>query len=798
MSYFGGGDLERYLACQRLSVDARHYIEQASLGPSRNVGRGTYPAISGEYQSEKMGVCVNAESSLEIAYAILLDFDDNVVAYYEQPPAVDCMRTSINGTRRLQTYTPDFLVLEKAGARVIEIKPAEVVARKLATATTQWVKREGDIIDIPAEQAFLRMGMIHRVISSASLDATLVSNCKLLMQAKKQPDPPVALIEACSVVLNRLSVCSLAQLAEAVRAVEISPLLKLIALKEIHVDLSAALLSMPESCLVSLNPSALTTEVRAAWQSLLAPQDALCATSDRVQFPLGKHLQRALDALDALRSGKTGRTQRRWASKARQAKLQGDSELLALAPRYHRSGNRNPGRPEIVLAYCENVIRQQWASNSQPTVAALYRIYRASAREWHPGLSPVCRHTYRRILELMKPALARMRGGKRLSNALQPPTPVADRNPVASRPFQLASADHYLCDIHCVLMQANGVKYAQRPWLTVLRDCATDAVLAVWISFRAPSRRSCALVIRQCLRQHGRLPEAIIVDRGSDFRSLFFSTLLAHCGIDLRFRPSGFPKYGSEAERYFHQFKNLWLSARPGNCGSIQEVRAISGSHRPEKYACMTLSQFYEEVKSFNEWINQYCAGSKTTCPATLLASGLQRIGLSGRVIAYDMEFVIATSVDEVDYRLDPQRGLHIGHNFFFHPLLNRLSGSKARKITVRRDPEDPYQCYAYLDGQWVTCIASRSTYNRALDPVQRMVEAILECDGDEARKVAKEDAEIDLIHRVWESEGALQIDKSAKSSRREAPLSPSASDVSDPFRSTENEPLPAILTERW
>jgi putative transposase len=311
-------------------------------------------------------------------------------------------------------------------------------------------------------------------------------------------------------------------------------------------------------------------------------------------------------------------------------------------------------------------------------------------------------------------------------------------------------------------MYANGMKYAQRPWLTVLRDCATDMALAVWISFRPPSKRSCALVIRQCLREHGRLPEAIICDNGSDFQSVFFSSLLAHCGVDLRFRPSGFPKFGSEAERYFHQFKNLWLSARPGHCGSIQEVRAVSADKKPEKLACMTLSQFYSEIMTFNGWINQYCAGAQSVAPRALHARGLERFDCSGRKLRYDADFVIATSVDEIRYKLDPQRGLHIGHHFYYHPALRLLVGRAARNIPVRLDPEDPFQGYAYVNNSWIACLASGATLNRLRDPLERAAEAIIEADGDEVRKLAKQDAELELVRNMWACDERLRNDDSS------------------------------------
>ncbi|CAM5419883.1 hypothetical protein RLIN73S_05978 [Rhodanobacter lindaniclasticus] len=191
----------------------------------------------------------------------------------------------------------------------------------------------------------------------------------------------------------------------------------------------------------------------------------------------------------------------------------------------------------------------------------------------------------------------------------------------------MASCDHYLIDLYSAVLDANGVTYAMLPWLTVLRDCYTKSVLAFWITLKSPSRRNCALMMRQCLRRHGRLPETIIVDGGADFSSVYFSGLLAHCKVNLMRRPSGHPRYGSEAERFFGQFKDLWLSLRPGNKISIKEVRSVSGSHRPEKHACLSLLDLWEDLLAFSEWFDSYATDSSLASPRVLMQRGLAQYG---------------------------------------------------------------------------------------------------------------------------------------------------------------------------
>src|SRR5690606_9373629 len=123
---FSNLDLESYIVSHDLPPVAADYLRGASRGLSRNVGTSGYASIKTEYQSPKMGTAVNTESRTgELAFAVHLDHDPDVIGFYEQPPAVDCHRVLKSGTSRLIAYRPDFLVLHKEGPCVVQIKPED-------------------------------------------------------------------------------------------------------------------------------------------------------------------------------------------------------------------------------------------------------------------------------------------------------------------------------------------------------------------------------------------------------------------------------------------------------------------------------------------------------------------------------------------------------------------------------------------------------------------------------------------------------------------------------------------------
>jgi len=93
------------------------------------------------------------------------------------------------------------------------------------------------------------------------------------------------------------------------------------------------------------------------------------------------------------------------------------------------------------------------------------------------------------------------------------------------RPFEICHIDHTELDVESPSSQTG--RSLGRPWLTLLTDAYSRRILAIYVTFDPPSYRSCMMVLRQCVRLHGRLPQIIVVDGGPEFKSTYFDTLLA-------------------------------------------------------------------------------------------------------------------------------------------------------------------------------------------------------------------------------------------------------------------------------
>lgn len=80
--------------------------------------RGSTTKVIGKFPSLKNGKPVWWESQLERDFLYLLEIDDDVVSYYEQPLRIPYR---LNGKQHF--YTPDFLVNRKSERQIVEVKP---------------------------------------------------------------------------------------------------------------------------------------------------------------------------------------------------------------------------------------------------------------------------------------------------------------------------------------------------------------------------------------------------------------------------------------------------------------------------------------------------------------------------------------------------------------------------------------------------------------------------------------------------------------------------------------------------
>ena len=185
--------------------------------------------------------------------------------------------------------------------------------------------------------------------------------------------------------------------------------------------------------------------------------------------------------------------------------------------------------------------------------------------------------------------------------------------------------DHTELDIELVSSQTG--RALGRPWISLLTDAFSRSPLAMYLTYDPPSHRSCMMLLRDCVARHHRLPDTIVVDGGSDFRSVYFEALLAYFGCTKKTRPAAQPRFGSVIERLFGTTNTQFVHTLRGNV-QARDSRHVTLSDSARALAVWTLADLYA---AFCDYLfGVYLDLSHPAlgdCPRTVFARGSFTVG---------------------------------------------------------------------------------------------------------------------------------------------------------------------------
>jgi putative transposase len=162
---------------------AKSIIEQIrSSAPSRSVRSGKFN-MSGRYPSRKMGVTIQFESHKnELAYIRILDEDDDVIEFYDQPNKLRLTYEGLNGNRITAFHTPDFFVIREHSAGWEENKTEQALIELESRNPNRYCRNEkGEWHSIAGEDYATRIGFFYyKVISSKNINWNYQRNLEFL------------------------------------------------------------------------------------------------------------------------------------------------------------------------------------------------------------------------------------------------------------------------------------------------------------------------------------------------------------------------------------------------------------------------------------------------------------------------------------------------------------------------------------------------------------------------------------------------------------------------------------------
>jgi len=788
-----------YVAAHNLSLRAVECIQAArSSEASRMVGVKAISNVVSFVPSKKMGFTLSSESrGPERAFLLMSEYDERVLEIWDQPPPMQILRTDINGRKIKRWYTPDFLILTIDGPIIVEVKSEHAIDVLAKRYPQDWIRRDERSVDYaPAIDAFNEVGIQFKVFVFSNELRFLANNLDLMMRSRRHSSS-VDLSEL-EQLFNKSFAWTLYDLKEKLNLTSYTDLIYLIDNRVLHFDIKSDLLTEPKNCLV-VRDARLLSESKALFEHKKLTDPIGVTSVDFSVMPNEKYAQDVLGKIEKINSGLKSRSVFRWKSLIKQGQKNGLSPFQSLISRRYLSGNRRRRIDRRVVSFLESHVVENHLKSQGKSTYRCYITYRVDATEHHPDLPPVSWETYRSyVKQLPAGILAKGRGGQRAANKDTTPSDPAERHLKPDLPWRMAAIDHYLADVYLIYFSDDGTIWVMRPWLTAMIDLFSGEVLGFAVNFQAPSRKSDCKVIRDCVRRHGKLPAEIIVDRGSDFKSVYFASLMAHLDCIYSLRPSANPKYGSEIEGLFGEFKKQWLSQRRGNLADYKEARSVDGKVHPKKLAVLTPFDFYREFEAFCNWRSHKPRGISEQ-------SGFDRFNLVGNEfpfvaipVEFNDEFLLATAVETTDYTIDFQRGIHVGSLFYWSPKLSLLRGKK-QSTEVRPDPENPHLIYARIDNTWEVCLSSHANRFSALDPISQRVEMLKVVESKNSKSLIARSADEDLVRKIrsmdFVSEGV-----SRQSQMMEIPESvenqPSVSQ--DVFNAVMNAPVRPLSVDNW
>jgi putative transposase len=277
------------------------------------------------------------------------------------------------------------------------------------------------------------------------------------------------------------------------------------------------------------------------------------------------------------------------------------------------------------------------------------------------------------------------------------------------RAFEVGHIDHSPGDVELFCPKTG--KNLGTCWFTFLVDAYTRRILAIYIAFHPPNYVSCMMVIRECVRRFGRLPDTIVVDGAPEFRSTYLDRLIARYEKHKRTRPKANPRHGSVCERVFGTTMTQLLHNLEGNTEVRRYTRQVTKGVDPKRNGCWTLLALYLTLYAWADLVYDRAehAGILQS-PADAFAESMRVGGVrEHQAIPYDDDFIFSTfpSTPKGTARVQDQDGIKVNSIYYWtKDDAFRTFKAEGTDVKVVFDPLDVSHVFAYVAGEWRECLA--------------------------------------------------------------------------------------------
>lgn len=359
-----------YCEKARLCAAAVEYISTVRAGPpSRRVGDTARRNVCARIPSVGIGLTIQAESrTCEAAFVYESELSPEVLEVWDQPIPLQIRRDRGAKGTHVASYTPDFLVLRKAGPALVECKPYAALQKNVANKPDEWSYSEGIPRYLPAYAAAERLGLPHEMYVADETASRYLANLEFLhaLQLSPSADCPDDIVHRILAILHGgptiLELCS-AKCGPAPPIVY-----QLLAESKIFGALKAQLLTQQDTFRVFANRAEAYDFQAQLLQAYRATPDeggktdlaALLRATPRELAHANETYAGIQEVLAGVR--KPTRNEYRYLQRLSNTSEGGAHPLVACLPRFSGRGNRVPRLTHDQERIAEEVIKTHWIS----------------------------------------------------------------------------------------------------------------------------------------------------------------------------------------------------------------------------------------------------------------------------------------------------------------------------------------------------------------------------------------------------------------------------------------------------
>lgn len=355
--------------------------------------------------------------------------------------------------------------------------------------------------------------------------------------------------------------------------------------------------------------------------------------------------------------------------------------------------------PTEVEEIVSTTLREQWLRLEAPPLAPVVAEIRARCEE--AGLAqPSYVTVARRIPALFSPEEITKKRSANPKHLLRlKPRPGYIHAP---NPLDVCQIDHTPTDINFVQVVDGAGVFVGRPYLTIVADVTTRAILGICLTLEKPSVLSVALCLAQAMcpkdawlasrnlshawPMFGR-PRLLVTDSAKEFKGHAFQRGCDDYGIRIRYRDRGRVHQGGVVERLLGKL-NAVLTTYPGSSGRSVADR---DKYPSEQRACLTFADL-ERCIALAVIDHNLQENTKTLkVPLT----EWQRCEAAVYDFGDDPQRVLLSFLPGAERQLSPQ-GISMFALHYYSPWLGVLVPERDRlgKLEVRYDPRDISHVY--------------------------------------------------------------------------------------------------------